>query len=132
MRSIQTRMTRQRAIILEEISKVCSHPTADEIYAMVRLRLPRISLGTVYRNLDLLTENGQIQKLEGYIRRFDANTMPHSHVKCMTCGKIADAEHVDISKFLPTSIDVSGFVVQNARVEFDGYCRECYEKEMHS
>ena len=49
---IQRRMTKQRRIILEELRKVRSHPTADEIYAMVRRRLPRISLGTVYRNLD--------------------------------------------------------------------------------
>ena len=52
----QTRMTRQRMVILEELRKVKTHPTADELYAMVRTRMPRISLGTVYRNLDFLTE----------------------------------------------------------------------------
>ena len=53
----QTRMTRQRMVILEELRKVKTHPTADELYAMVRTRMPRISLGTVYRNLDFLTES---------------------------------------------------------------------------
>ena len=57
-------MTRQRQIILEELRKVVTHPSADEVYEMVRKRLPRISLGTIYRNLEILSENGDIQKLE--------------------------------------------------------------------
>lgn len=76
----QTRMTRQRMVILEELRKVKTHPTADELYAMVRTRMPRISLGTVYRNLDFLTESKEILKLEsaGSIRRFDGDTRPPS------------------------------------------------------
>ena len=75
----QTRMTRQRMVILEELRKVKTLPTADELYAMVRTRMPRISLGTVYRNLDFLTESKEILKLEsaGSIRRFDGDTRPH-------------------------------------------------------
>jgi Fur family ferric uptake transcriptional regulator len=57
-------MTRQRRVILEELRKVNTHPSADEIYEIVRKRLPRISLGTVYRNLEILSESGDIQKLE--------------------------------------------------------------------
>lgn len=73
------RMTRQRKIILEEVRKVNTHPSADEIYEMVRLRLPRISLGTVYRNLEILSELGKIQKLQlsGSLKRFDWNTNKH-------------------------------------------------------
>ena len=58
------RMTRQRGIILEELRKINTHPSADEIYERVRKHLPRISLGTVYRNLEILSELGEIQKLE--------------------------------------------------------------------
>ena len=67
-------------VILEELRKVKTHPTADELYAMVRTRMPRISLGTVYRNLDFLTESKEILKLEsaGSIRRFDGDTRPIS------------------------------------------------------
>ncbi|MDP3286289.1 MAG: transcriptional repressor, partial [Desulfobacterales bacterium] len=67
------RMTRQRAVILEELKKVKTHPGADEIYEMVRKRLPRISLGTVYRNLEVLSELREIQKFEhvGTLKRFD-------------------------------------------------------------
>jgi Fur family ferric uptake transcriptional regulator len=58
------RLTSQRQVILEELKKVTSHPTANEVYDMVRKRLPRIGLGTVYRNLDLLADKGIIRKLE--------------------------------------------------------------------
>lgn len=92
MRTAQSRMTRQRKVILEELGKVYTHPTADEIYAMVKEKLPNISLGTVYRNLDLLAENNQVLKLEtaGNIRRYDANMAPHSHIRCVSCGKVFD------------------------------------------
>ncbi len=88
----QTRMTKQRAVILDVLQSVVSHPTADEIYAMVRKILPRISLGTVYRNLDLLVGSGEIGRLDhtGGQRRFDGNTHPHYHVRCECCGKIGD------------------------------------------
>ncbi len=56
------RITRQRRVILEELRRVNNHPSADEIYEIVRRRMPRISLGTVYRNLEMLTELGEIQK----------------------------------------------------------------------
>ena len=72
------RMTRQRRVILEELRKVNNHPSAYEIYEFVRKRLPRISLGTVYRNLEILSESGDIQKLEPgcSLKRFDGNYHP--------------------------------------------------------
>ena len=60
----QLRMTQQRQVILEELRLCRSHPTADELYSRVRRRLPRISLGTVYRNLETLAERGLIRKME--------------------------------------------------------------------
>jgi Fur family ferric uptake transcriptional regulator len=68
-------MTRQRKVILEEIRKTDSHPTADELYQRVRQRLPHVSLGTIYRNLETLAASGLIQKLEmgGSQKRFDGN-----------------------------------------------------------
>ena len=120
------RATRQRAIILDELRKVVTHPTAEEIYLMVRRRLPRISLGTVYRNLDLLTEMGEICKIEfaGASRRFDGNTRPHQHVRCQTCGRVAD---VAISAPMPDTLrpTLPGFTITAARLEFDGLCDAC-------
>ncbi|MCW5209576.1 transcriptional repressor, partial [Desulfobulbus sp. US1] len=86
------RLTTQRQILLEELSKVKSHPTACELYEMVRRRLPRIGLGTVYRNLELMADSGMILKLElgGAQKRFDATTDPHYYVRCSVCGKMDD------------------------------------------
>lgn len=128
----QTRMTKQRMVILDELRKVKSHPTADELYTMVRTRLPRISLGTVYRNLDLLADAGEILKLEaaGTQKRFDGNTMHHQHVRCVHCGAIGDV-HTTIN--LPNIVDVvaEGFQIHGARIEFDGICAQCAEAAAH-
>lgn len=122
-----TRMTKQRALILEELRGTTSHPTADEIYSMVRTKLPHISLGTVYRNLELLAESNQVLKLEyaGFQKRFDGNIEPHAHVRCERCGKVADVmehvPHVDV----PEGLEVPGFKINSARVEFFGICKDC-------
>ena len=76
------RMTRQREIILQELRKVTSHPSADEIYLMVRKVMPKISIGTVYRNLELLFQRGLVAKIEisGSQMRFDGNPQKHYHI----------------------------------------------------
>lgn len=126
MAQIQTRMTKQRKVILEELRKVHSHPTADELYEMVRTRMPRISLGTVYRNLDFLTESGEILKIDaaGSIWRFDGDTRPHQHVRCRVCGRIGD-----VIPPLPApevnAVKVDGFQVLSSRIEYEGICDRC-------
>lgn len=123
---IQRRLTKQRKVILEELSKVTSHPTADELYQIVRQRMPNISLGTVYRNLDFLADQGQIAKIEysGAQMRFDAFLEFHQHVRCIKCGAIGDVfngtQPPDVAK-----VDVPGFTITEARVEFDGICDKC-------
>ena len=89
---IQTRVTRQRTVILEELRKLTCHPTADELCDIVRRRLPHISLGTVYRNLDHLAEEGIVLRLDmaGKSKRYDGNIQPHQHVCCIYCGRVAD------------------------------------------
>lgn len=125
----QTRMTRQRMIILEELRKVHTHPTADELYSRVRERMPHISLGTVYRNLDLLAASRQIVKLEsaGTMRRFDGNTAPHRHVRCVRCGRVADVPAAMCGDAEPdvNGVHVEGFAVTAARVEYEGLCDAC-------
>jgi len=84
------RLTNQRRIILEELKSVTTHPTADEIYGMVRQKMPRISLGTVYRNLEVLSSLGLVRKLENAAgqKRFDGDVSPHHHIRCEVCGKV--------------------------------------------
>ena len=86
-------MTRQRRIILEELRKFAHHPSADEIYEVVRRRIPRISLGTVYRNLEVLSDLGEIKKLEfgGTLKRFDRDPENHYHIRCNLCDRVDNA-----------------------------------------
>ena len=87
--SPKLRMTTQRQVILEELRKLKSHPTAGELCQIVRQRLPRISLGTVYRNLEILSRSGVVLKLDvaGLEMRFDGTVDNHYHVRCLDCGR---------------------------------------------
>jgi len=121
------RMTRQRRVILEELRKVNTHPSADEVYEMVRKRLPRISLGTVYRNLEVLSETGDIKKLEPgcSLKRFDGNPAEHFHIRCIRCDRIADVPvasdfEIDLADMTPAEYEILGH-----RLEFFGLCPYC-------
>lgn len=122
----QTRMTKQRALILDTLRSVTSHPTADELHAMVRARMPRISLGTVYRNLEHLAATGEVLCLEraGSQKHFDGNTAPHLHARCRVCGGIHDAMH-DGQAFTPPKVSIPGFRIESLELEFMGICDKC-------
>jgi Fur family transcriptional regulator, peroxide stress response regulator len=120
-------MTAQRRIILEELRKVHAHPTAGEIHEIVRKRLPRISLGTVYRNLEILSAIGMIQKLEmaGTQKRFDGTVENHYHVRCMRCGRVDDV-HLHSAPFIDEALaEISDYEILGHRIEFVGLCPEC-------
>ena len=121
------RLTTQRQIILEELLKVTSHPTANEVYDMVRKRLPRIGLGTVYRNLELMAETGMILKLEvgGTQKRFDATVTPHYHVRCMECGKVDDIKMPVQEDINEIAAQVSHYQILGHHIEFTGLCSDC-------
>jgi Fur family ferric uptake transcriptional regulator len=120
------RLTNQRKMIMEQLQSVTSHPTADEIYGMVREKMPRISLGTVYRNLEVLSSLGLVRKLENAAgqKRFDGDMTPHHHIRCEVCGKVGDIfDAPDISGIeqgLGTDFHITGFTL-----EFSGICPEC-------
>lgn len=120
-------MTSQRLVILDELGKVTSHPTADEVYEMVRKVLPRISLGTVYRNLDILSDHGVIQKLHvgGTQMRFDGNPEQHYHIRCTSCGRVDDII-VDPPHELDNLMhEIDGYKITGCNVEFFGICENC-------
>lgn len=121
------RMTNQRKVILEELQKHVDHPTADEIYVEIRKVLPKVSLGTVYRNLDQMSALGTILKIEGSgQKRFDPKPIPHPHFRCVKCGKIEDIEEDISAPQINADSDffskrkVSGFTL-----EFYGECEDC-------
>lgn len=124
------RMTQQREIILKELKKFPGHPTADELYEKVKKKLSRISLATVYRNLEILTEAGQISKIEisGRQKRFDSELHHHNHVYCIDCHRV---DNIDIDKKPGDSIkpkDLGGYAIDSYRIEFKGLCPNCLNK----
>jgi Fur family ferric uptake transcriptional regulator len=124
-------MTRQRETILDILRQTDSHPSADEIYELVRKQLPRISLGTVYRNLEVLADLELIQKLEvgGTIKRFDWETNKHYHIRCLCCGRVDNAPIAPLNKLEDRLYGATVFSIIGHRLEFEGLCPECTEKE---
>lgn len=124
------RMTRQRQVIIEELRKVKSHPTADEIYRKVRRRLPRISLGTVYRNLEILSDSGSVSKLDlaGRQRRFDGDLTPHYHVRCVQCERVEDVMAKPQTRLEESFTDATGYRIIGHRLEFIGICPRCQKR----
>ncbi|MFP4380768.1 MAG: Fur family transcriptional regulator [Candidatus Sumerlaeia bacterium] len=124
------RMTQQRKIILEELRKVTSHPTAQEIFDIVKNRLPRISLGTVYRNLDVLTDQNLVLKLPtegGLGNRFDANVHPHAHIACVYCHRVDDVPGTSLvaDRAEEKAAEETSYKVMSHSLEFQGICPEC-------
>ena len=122
-----TRKTKQKDAILRVLRNTDIHPTANWIYKQVKQEIPHISLGTVYRDLKLLKQRGDIAELDysGSLTRFDGNTSQHYHFHCQQCDRIIDiTEAVDseIDKRLATK---TGFDVFCHRLEFYGLCRDC-------
>jgi Fur family ferric uptake transcriptional regulator len=124
------RNTPQRRVVLEELRHLKSHPTAAELYAIVRRRLPRISLGTVYRNLEVLHEDGMIRKMEfaGAESRFDGTLDRHDHVRCTECGRIEDIYPSSPDQALHSPAELAGYQVEGYRLEYFGSCPSCRMK----
>lgn len=87
----KTRNTRQRSVILDILQESCSHPTAETVYREARRVLPNISLGTVYRNLNFLRDQGMVREIrpsDGGSSRFDGAHTPHAHFHCVSCNAL--------------------------------------------
>ena len=121
------RMTRQRRVILEALKKTLNHPTASEVYEVVRKTLPRISLGTVYRNLEMLSACGMIRKLEGLGRqkRFEHQLERHHHIRCLACGRVDDIAVPPDLDMDNAFRDSTAYEILGHRVEFVGVCPHC-------
>lgn len=124
------RMTKQRKLLMEILAKNNWHPTAEELYLLARERLATLSLGTVYRTLEVLYREGYIQKVEaeGTQQRYDGNPSPHAHAQCLRCLRVWDAEIT--GGWIPASVHVKspGFEITNVRTLYEGYCAECQER----
>jgi len=125
------RNSKQRRIILEELRNLKTHPTADHLHRLLRERMPNISLGTVYRNLELLKTENQILKLNSLTSqsRFDGNPLPHHHIHCTGCGRVDDAEELENDEYLEEVKHLKGYEIQGYKLDFVGVCSNCRQKK---
>ncbi|NOY08349.1 MAG: transcriptional repressor [Spirochaetes bacterium] len=124
--------TKARTIILEEINKIKSHPTAYEMFEIVKQRLPRVSLGTVYRNLDILSEHGLVLKLKmnDAQMHYDGRTDEHYHIQCVKCGKTEDIP-LEMLKDIDTAVrDKTSYRILYHTISFYGLCTGCAEEDV--
>ena len=120
------RNSKQRDLILDIITSSYSHPTAEDIYNVALKTIPNISLGTVYRNLDILQDMGSIRRIniESNTYRYDRAGNNHAHFVCNECEEI-----IDISQEMFQNLDeISGNKILSYDIIFKGICKNCLKK----
>lgn len=122
--------TKQRESILKVLKGTQSHPTVEWIYNEVRKEIPTISLGTVYRNLKLLSERGDILELDlsGKLSRYDAYIENHYHFRCDKCDSVSNVTEPVNNDIDDRVASDMGCWVTHHRLEFRGLCSDCQQK----
>ena len=120
-------MTRQRGAVYDYLSRVAHHPTAEEVFLNVKRELPKISLATVYKNLEALIACEAITKLSygDGSARYDIRTDHHYHTRCLSCGRMWDLESARGKSALEQIKAQPGFTVSDYRLELLGHCQDC-------
>ncbi len=125
--TIKYRKSRQRERILEILRNTKKHPTADTIYLEMKDEFPDLSLGNVYRNLNILVDTGMIKRLDfgSTFNRFDGNCETHSHFICEKCNSVTDLEISDNINPADLIKNIDGKRVKSFTLEFFGICEKC-------
>ena len=130
------RFSRKRQSIIDCLRSTREHPNAEWVYEQLKPQYPDLSLGTVYRNLRELTEQGVISSrgVVGEKERFDADCSPHIHAVCRKCGRMVDVEGAVLPESMAQQVDfITDFETEYAEVQFFGLCAACRaEKEQES
>jgi len=125
----ELKYSRQREALLKELRSRHDHPTADILYHKLREEYPKISLGTVYRNLALLCDLGEIKKItcDDGVEHYDAFVESHDHFICSNCGRIIDltSDNAKLSK--PKSEEIGS--IESRSIMYYGVCKNCYKKQ---
>ena len=121
--------SRQRECIRHYLMETKEHPTADSIYMHVKQEFPNISLGTVYRNLGVLEENGQLMRIpmDNGSDRFDPNVVPHYHFLCRKCGCLQDVPMTALDSLNQLAQAHIDGIVESHALLFKGVCKRCSE-----
>ncbi|GMV64305.1 MAG: hypothetical protein AMXMBFR75_01130 [Candidatus Hinthialibacteria bacterium] len=125
------KLTHQRLIIFQEVASSLEHPDAETVFRAVRKQIPTISLDTVYRTLNFLSDLGVVSSLSPCRERmrFDANLSRHHHYVCLECGKVMDFKSMELDEItLPVSAMENGSIV-STHVEVRGICNFCLKRQ---
>ena len=120
----EQRFSQQRERIYQAVQSSMEHPSAQMVYDALRPEMPRLSLGTVYRNLHQMAQEGRLRELEGPVARFDAVLPPHTHIRCVRCGQVADLA-VPYDPALDREAGESGWAVNGHDLVVSGLCPAC-------
>lgn len=122
------RYSRQRERIYQAVHASREHPSAQMVYDLLREELPRLSLGTVYRNLHQMAQEGMLQELEGPTARFDACLAPHAHIRCTCCGRVMDLSALEEPAPVRSAAE-AGWQVERYSLMLEGICPACAGKD---
>ena len=124
---MKNRNTLQRRLVLETVRRMQNHPTADEIFREIAAENTLISKATVYRNLKILSEQGEILHIPipNGADCFDFNTVPHYHMDCRRCGRIFDVNMPYQSDLCKKVCNPEGFLIESHQIVFYGLCPKC-------
>lgn len=124
------RYSRQRELIYEAVLGSKEHPTAEMVYQWLKPANPNLSLGTVYRNLNLLAEEGILIRMPFPVERYDGDIHPHSHFRCKECGRVFDLMLGYASEIDEAAAQASpGFQIEGHDLTFSGLCPDCQKDE---
>ena len=122
------RYSRQRERIYQAVHASREHPSAQMVYDLLREEMPRLSLGTVYRNLHQMAQEGMLQELEGPTARFDACLAPHAHIRCTCCGRVMDLSALEEPAPVRSAAE-AGWQVERYSLMLEGICPACAGKD---
>jgi len=123
-------VTYQRMVIYKSLMHSKNHPTAEEIYHMVRKEYPSISLATVYKTLETFAELKIINKVTHLhdMARYDADTRPHHHMICVYCKAVQDVHDERLNRLPMPDMNYNGFQITGYSIQFEGVCVACAQK----
>ncbi|MGD8700825.1 MAG: Fur family transcriptional regulator [Desulfosarcina sp.] len=131
LRENQYRITPQRLAILKVLAQSQGHPGVESIFEQVKVNFPTTSLATIYKNVAVLKDLGQVLEL-GFSdgsNRYDGNKpYDHPHVVCTVCKKIIDPEISTLEDMTQTLMRETGFSISRHRLDFFGICPDCQDR----
>lgn len=129
MEDMERRNTIQRKLVLDAVQNL-DHPDAEQVYQEIAAKHPHISKATVYRNLNLLADQNEIQKIEtgNGPDKFDFRIREHYHLRCRVCGKLIDTD-IPVPDYGSEPLQENGFTIERINLEFIGICSECKNKK---